>query len=60
MKNLILKYKYLLLVLTIFAVGFIYWSLPVSNVVYAETYGVVADDGIDDSDAINAAIEVLK
>src|SRR6185369_6967429 len=60
MKNLILKYKYLLLTLIVFAVGFIYWSLPVSNVVYAQTYGVIADDGIDDTAAINAAIVELK
>ena len=46
MKKSILKYKYILLILAVFAAGFIYWSLPVSNVVYAQTYGVVADDGV--------------
>lgn len=60
MRNLILKYKYLLLIFTVFTVGFIYFNLPVSNVVYAQTYGVVADDGIDDSAAINNAINELK
>jgi hypothetical protein len=60
MKNKILKYKYVLLSLAVFTAGFIYWNLPVSNVVHAQVYGVVANDGVDDTAALNSAVEVLK
>lgn len=60
MKKTILKIKFLLLTIAIFTAGFIYWNLPSSDIVYAANFGVIADDGIDDSAAINEAINELK
>lgn len=60
MKKTIFKYKYPLLIIAVFAVGFLFWNLPVSDTVYAQTYGVIANDDIDDTSAINDAINELK
>jgi polygalacturonase len=60
MKKSILKYKHLLLILTVLTAGLTIWNLPVSNTVYAQRYGVIPNDGIDDTAAINQAIEALK
>lgn len=61
MKKLLKFVKYPLILALLVSVGvgaYLLW--PVSGAVYAGSFGVIADDGIDDTEALNAAIEDLK